>query len=155
MPTNNTDNPELALRYNQDKLNWSLVDFESLEPMVKVLEFGAKKYSPNNWKKGLPYSSTLNSLLRHVFCLMKGEELDKESGLPHIGHIQCNAMFLAHAMKNHVNLDDLNLFKKQIYDLEESINQQTNENNQEEKSNTMSTWQSSTGYGNIITFHPS
>ena len=39
---------EKGLRYNKEKLKWSLVDFESLEEMVKVLEFGAEKYEPDN-----------------------------------------------------------------------------------------------------------
>jgi hypothetical protein len=36
---------EQALRYNTGKRQWSLVDFESLEGLVEVLEFGAEKYS--------------------------------------------------------------------------------------------------------------
>ena len=35
---------EQALRYNEGKPQWSLVDFKSLEPLVEVLGFGAKKY---------------------------------------------------------------------------------------------------------------
>jgi len=42
-----------ALRYNTGKLRWSLVHYRSLEPMVRVLEFGATKYSPDNWKLGM------------------------------------------------------------------------------------------------------
>lgn len=34
---------EKAMRFNDGKLQWSLVHFDSLKPMVKVLEFGAKK----------------------------------------------------------------------------------------------------------------
>ena len=33
-----------ALRYNQGKVQWSLVDYKSIEPMVRVLEYGCKKY---------------------------------------------------------------------------------------------------------------
>ena len=36
---------EQALRYNDGKLQWSLVHYESLEPMIRVLEYGAHKYS--------------------------------------------------------------------------------------------------------------
>ena len=43
---------EMADRFNAGKLQWSMVDFKSLEDMVRVLEFGAKKYSRDNWKKG-------------------------------------------------------------------------------------------------------
>jgi len=84
---------EKSLRYNEGKEKWSLVHFKSLKPMVDVLEFGAKKYSPDNWKKGLDRNEILESMMRHLTALMDGEEIDKESGLPHIGHIQCNAMF--------------------------------------------------------------
>lgn len=83
-----------ALRFNEGKLKWSLVDFKSLESMVKVLEYGAKKYGKNNWKKGFPQEEIIESMLRHIFAFLNGEKLDKESGLPHTGHIMCNAMFL-------------------------------------------------------------
>ena len=80
-------------RYNKGKRKWSLVHYKSLEPLVEVLEFGAEKYSPENWKKGLDKKEILESMMRHLTALMDGEENDKESGLHHIGHIMCNAMF--------------------------------------------------------------
>ena len=82
-----------ALRYNDGKPKWSLVNFNSLEPMVRVLEFGAKKYATNNWKKEMPLHEILNSMQRHLAALIDGEEFDKESSISHMGHIQCNAMF--------------------------------------------------------------
>ena len=85
-----------AERFNDDKLKWSLVHFPSFEGMVKVLEFGAKKYSPHNWKKGLKKEEVIESLLRHTFAILNGELNDPESGLPHSGHIQCNTMFLTY-----------------------------------------------------------
>ncbi len=97
-----------ADRYNKGKIKWSLVDFESLEDMVRVLEFGAKKYAPNNWKKGLHTTEIIDSLLRHLFAYQRGEENDQESGISHIGHVLCNAMFLAHMMKFKPEMDDRN-----------------------------------------------
>lgn len=92
------DNQEVtevkALRYNSDKPKYSLLDFSSLEDTVKVLDFGAQKYARDNFKKGFPFSTVLDSMLRHIKGLQAGEWLDPESGLPHIGHIGCNAMFL-------------------------------------------------------------
>lgn len=84
---------ETSLRYNQGKPQWSLVDFKSLEPMVRVMEYGAKKYARENWKKGLDLNQILESLSRHLFALMSGEIVDSESGQEHIGHIMANAMF--------------------------------------------------------------
>jgi hypothetical protein len=85
-----------ALRYNTGKLRWSLVDFDALEDMVRVLEFGATKYSDDNWKQGLKTTELFESLMRHMTAYMRGEDLDSESGLPHTGHILCNAMFLSY-----------------------------------------------------------
>jgi len=95
-----------AVRENEGKPRWGLVDFKSLEPMVQVLEFGAEKYDDNNWKKGLKYVGVCESLLRHVHAFLRGENKDPESGISHIGHIQCNAMFLDYMVKNHSDLDD-------------------------------------------------
>ena len=95
-----------ADRFNKGKLEWSLVDFESLEDMVRVLEFGAQKYSSDNWKKGLPVREIVESMLRHTFSFLKGEDLDEESGLSHIGHVMCNAMFINYMLKNKPEFDD-------------------------------------------------
>lgn len=82
-----------GLRYNDGKLKWSYVHFESLEPMVRVLMFGAQKYEPFNWQKGLKKEEVLESAMRHLTRMIDGEIDDKESGLPHVGHLMCNAMF--------------------------------------------------------------
>lgn len=82
-----------SLRYNKGKLRWGLVHFPSLEPMVRVLEYGAKKYSDDNWKKRLDKTETLESTMRHLTALFNGEENDKESGLSHAAHVMCNMMF--------------------------------------------------------------
>jgi hypothetical protein len=99
-------NENRAERLNNGKLQWGLVDFPSLEEMVRVLEFGAKKYSPDNWKKGSPTVELCESLLRHVFAYMSGENNDPESKLSHLGHIMCNAMFLNYMMKNKPEFDN-------------------------------------------------
>lgn len=82
-----------AERKNEGKLRWSLVDFKAVEEMGQVLEMGAEKYNPDNWKKGLNREEILESTMRHLSSLFAGEECDPESGLPHTAHIQCNMMF--------------------------------------------------------------
>lgn len=37
-----------ALRFNEGKSKWSYVHYKSLEPMIRVLKFGALKYAPFN-----------------------------------------------------------------------------------------------------------
>ena len=89
-----------SLRYNEGKLDWTLIHFKSLEPMVRVMMFGAEKYEPDNWKKPTDLKTLKQSLMRHATALIDGEELDSESNLPHAAHIMCNCMmYLYH--KNH------------------------------------------------------
>lgn len=98
---------ERSLRYNEEKPKWSLVHYKSLEPMVRVLEMGAKKYSADNWKIGLNRSEILESTMRHLTALMDGELLDKESGISHMAHIQCNAMFYNYHEANNSFTEEL------------------------------------------------
>ena len=90
---------EKSLRYNTGKPQWSLVDFKSLEPLVRVMEYGAQKYTTeqgsgrDNWKKGLDLNQILESAARHLFAMMSGEQIDPESGQFHSGHLLANMMF--------------------------------------------------------------
>ena len=95
-----------ADRFNEGKMAWELVDFESLEPLVEVLMFGATKYSKDNWKKGQAITELLGSLFRHIIAFQKGEDLDEESGKSHIGHAMCNLMFIQYVLDNHKHFDD-------------------------------------------------
>jgi len=99
-----------AVKYDDNKTDWSLVPFESLEGMVRVLEFGAKKYDNWNWANdgGFSYTRVLRSCLRHIFSYMRGEDNDPESGLSHIHHAMCNLLFISHYIgnKEKFNKDD-------------------------------------------------
>ena len=101
-----------ALRYNEGKLKWSLVDWKSLEPMVRVLEMGAEKYAPFNWTKGMPVTEVSESLLRHMFAYLDGEDTDPESGIEHLGHVMCNVMFLIHIMREKPEFDNITIINK-------------------------------------------
>lgn len=61
---------------------------------VKVLEFGAKKYVAWNWAKGMPWSVCVGCILRHTQKILRGEDIDDDSGALHWGHIVCNVIFL-------------------------------------------------------------
>ena len=91
-------NDNLSLRYNSGKpqLSYILDAMPALKNMVAVMEFGTSKYERNNWKKGFTKEALLDSLLRHVDAFYSGEDIDPESGEPHVGSIMCNAMFLAY-----------------------------------------------------------
>lgn len=95
-----TDHPVTetgAAREKLGRLPYDLVPFQELtEAYVRVAEFGAKKYAPWNWSKGLSRVQLCCSLLRHVFAFIRGEDRDPESGLMHTDHILWNAVTLSH-----------------------------------------------------------
>jgi hypothetical protein len=102
-----TDNKEgSAARYDSEKPRMDLVSPISIEGTATVLAFGAKKYADNNWRKGMKWGRTIASLLRHTYKFMAGEDIDPESGLPHVDHIACNAMFLQEYFRTSKDLDD-------------------------------------------------
>ena len=59
-------------------------------------DFGAKKYAPFNWAKGMAWSIPLACIKRHWLALARGEEVDPESGVSHWGAIGCNLVMLVH-----------------------------------------------------------
>lgn len=84
-----------GLRYNEGKLRYDLIHPVAQEGLVKVLTKGAEKYAPRNWEKGMEWSKIIASLKRHLAAIERGEDYDKETGLLHVDHLQCNAHFLS------------------------------------------------------------
>lgn len=75
--------------------------------VAEVLNFGAKKYAPRNWEKGLTYSCCYNSAMRHALKALGGEERDAESGLPHWAHFAWNVMAIyVFQERGRTDLDD-------------------------------------------------
>jgi hypothetical protein len=96
----------IAMKFDEHKARIELVDPLAIEGLAKVLEFGAKKYAVDNWRNGFNYTRIIGSLERHLNAIKRGEDVDPESGLPHIDHVGCNWMFLSFFMKERTDLDD-------------------------------------------------
>lgn len=84
-----------GLKYDDNKLRYTLIPPVALKGLAEVLTFGAAKYTPDNWK----YVDNgkvryLDALYRHLEAYRSGEVLDPESGLSHLKHILTNAAFL-------------------------------------------------------------
>ena len=85
---------ESADRFNEGKPRMGLNPAEPLMEMAWVLTGGAVKYGDHNWRKGLSYTSVLDSMERHIAAFKKGQDNDEESSYHHMAHVMCNAAFL-------------------------------------------------------------
>jgi hypothetical protein len=89
-----TTNPKDLIGLTKPPLR--LVPPVALLKMAKVMELGARKYGPYNWReKQVRYTVYLEAALRHIYSALDGEEIDPESGQPHTAHAAaCMAIIL-------------------------------------------------------------
>jgi hypothetical protein len=102
----NSQEPGSGARYNDGKADFSLIPLCTLEDEAKVWEYGKKKYAAWNWAKGMDWSIPFACAMRHMAAWQRGEELDPESGLPHLAHAMCNLRMLTLFSKTHPLGDD-------------------------------------------------
>lgn len=95
-----------GMKFDTEKPKMDLLDPLALEGLANVLTFGARKYAAHNWRSGISNSRLIAAMLRHLFAIMRGEDIDPESGLPHIDHLGCCWMFLSWNMKTRPDMDD-------------------------------------------------
>jgi hypothetical protein len=103
-----------GMKFDSDKPDYSLVPFEALDEVVKVLTYGANKYDRFNWEKveDIRYQA---AALRHISAYMQGEKYDPETGINHLAHAVCSLLFLTQF--------DLNSKKdkKYVYDYDQTV----------------------------------
>jgi hypothetical protein len=80
---------------DSDKPMMQLLPLDVLMEVSKVLTVGAHHYGKDNWKI-VPEAEDryTGALLRHLAAWRNGEEKDSETGLSHLAHLACNAVFL-------------------------------------------------------------
>lgn len=84
-----------GMKYDSEKPDYSLIPPHALEETVKVLTFGANKYSPGNWKKlNSAWNRYFAAAQRHMWALQRNEENDPESGYHHAAHAACCLLFM-------------------------------------------------------------
>jgi hypothetical protein len=87
--------PAKGKKSDSQKPRYSLLVPEFIWGMVEVMEFGAKKYSVDNWKL-VPDMRTryYDAAMRHINSWWTGEKVDPETGKSHLLHAACCLMFL-------------------------------------------------------------
>lgn len=121
----NKEEKKQGLRYNSGKVKHDLLEPFAINELAKVFTKGAEKYEPNNWLRGMPWTTVLASLKRHLNAFEKGEDFDPETLCYHISHVAWNAMALTSYYKFCPEFDDrlhVTMPKKRIaLDIDEVI----------------------------------
>jgi len=85
----------LGRKDDQEKARWDLLPYKEVSQVVRVLTFGACKYSDNNWKRvSNPHNRYFAAAMRHLTAWKEGEIKDPETGQNHLAHAVCCLLFL-------------------------------------------------------------
>ena len=91
--TGKKNNQLQGMKFDEDKLRWDLLPYDAVEKIMEIITHGAKKYTPENWKK-VNIDRFFAAGMRHLIAWKKGEEFDKDSGFTHLAHVGCNILFM-------------------------------------------------------------
>lgn len=90
----------------QKLARFDLIPVGPLTELAKHYGRGARKYADRNWEKGYEWSKNYAALQRHLFAFWDGEDIDEETGTPHIVAVAWHAFALAEFMNTHPEFDD-------------------------------------------------
>ena len=81
-------------KFDQGKPDFTLLPWDSLAEVVKVLQYGCEKYERDNWKHVPDAFQRYEAAgLRHRVARLNGEAVDPESGFSHLAHEACCLLF--------------------------------------------------------------
>jgi len=97
---------EEALRDNADKPDLSLIPLAFEAAVAQVMMHGARKYKRDNYWKGHRITSLIASMKRHIGKILKGEDIDEESGCSHWAHVAAGCLMALHQQELGTLKDD-------------------------------------------------
>ena len=97
------DNPKTALGEAKPKM--SDTPTESIRLLGQVHSMGAAKYGAFNWREKTVSSTVYyDAAMRHLMAYFDGQDIDEESGLPHLAHVMaCCSILLDASNGNTLN----------------------------------------------------
>jgi hypothetical protein len=84
-----------GIKHDQHKPRFDLIPPLAERQVAAVLEYGARKYAPDNWRKvDNAQVRYLAAARRHINAWQAHETNDPESGLNHLAHAIASLMFI-------------------------------------------------------------
>lgn len=90
----------------QKLARFDLVPVGPLTELAKHYGRGAQKYADRNWEKGYEWSKNYAAAQRHLTAFWAGEDIDAETGTPHVIAAAWHCFALAEFMQVHKEFDD-------------------------------------------------
>ncbi|AXH46895.1 DUF5664 domain-containing protein [Mycobacterium phage Aminay] len=84
---------------------YDLIPAEPLRRLAEHYGRGALKYADDNWRKGYDWRLSFAALNRHLWQFWAGEDIDAETGTPHIIAVAWHAFTLAEFAEIHPEFD--------------------------------------------------
>lgn len=94
-----------AVKFDGDKVDFSLLTQAMLEPMTRAMMYGQEKYSRGNFRVGFENIRLTSAALRHIFAYLDREDLDPESNVSHLGHAMAALAMLLDNIHEGVSTD--------------------------------------------------
>lgn len=85
---------------------YDLIPVEPLAAVARHYGVGATKYDDHNWRKGYEWSKSYAALQRHANAFWRGEDIDPETGSPHLAAVVFHAFSMMEWMRTHPEYDD-------------------------------------------------
>lgn len=85
---------------------YDLIPVEALGKVARHFGVGARKYADHNWRKGYEWSKSYAAMQRHATQFWGGEDIDAETGSPHMAAVAFHALALLVFMDDHRAFDD-------------------------------------------------
>ena len=98
--------PEGGRNDDAGKPGFEFLPGDALGEINEIMRFGAEKYAPRNWEKGMAWTRPANACLRHLFAWLAGEHKDPETGRSHLAHAGACILFLLSYEKRGIGQDD-------------------------------------------------
>lgn len=96
------DTTDYTIKHDQNKHKLSQFPREAMEAVVEVMEYGARKYGKGTWSR-VEAQRYVDAAARHLYAMQDIDEngkefinfskVDDESGLEHLYHLACNAVY--------------------------------------------------------------
>lgn len=85
---------------------YDLIPAEPLRQLACLYGRGAAKYDERNWERGYEWSKSFAALNRHLWQFWSRQDIDGETGLPHLTAVAWHALALAEFAWRHPEYDD-------------------------------------------------